>query len=90
MNELEEARIKINEADSMMAKIFEQRFMAVKKVLEYKKENGMAIFDPVREQEVIARNTALVSEELQPYYKEYLQMLMDISKKYQKDLLKGE
>ena len=90
MNKLEEARIKINEADNMMAKIFEQRFMAVKKVLEYKKENGMAIFDPVREQEVIARNTALVSEELQPYYKEYLQMLMDISKKYQKDLLKGE
>ena len=90
MNKLEEARIKINEADSMMTKIFEQRFMAVKKVLEYKKENGMAIFDPVREQEVIARNTALVSEELQPYYKEYLQMLMDISKKYQKDLLKGE
>ena len=37
MNKLEEARIKINEADSMMAKIFEQRFMAVKKVLEYKK-----------------------------------------------------
>ena len=90
MNKLEEARIKINEADSMMAKIFEQRFMAVKDVLAYKKENGMAIFDPVREQEVIARSTALVSEELQPYYKEYLQMLMDISKKYQKDLLKGE
>ena len=90
MNKLEEARIKINEADSMMAKIFEQRFMAVKDVLAYKKENGMAIFDPVREQEVIARNTALVSEELQPYYKEYLQMLMDISKKYQKELLKGE
>ena len=90
MNKLEEARIEINEADSMMAKIFEQRFMAVKDVLAYKKEQDLPIFDPVREQEVIARNTALVSEELQPYYKEYLQMLMDISKKYQKDLLKGE
>ena len=40
MNKLEEARIEINEADSMMAKIFEQRFMAVKKVLEYKIEIG--------------------------------------------------
>ena len=90
MNKLEEARIEINEADSMMAKIFEQRFMAVKDVLAYKKEHDLPIFDPVREQEVIARNTALVNEELQPYYKEYLQMLMDISKEYQKDLLKGE
>lgn len=89
MNKLEEARIKINEADSQMAKIFEQRFWAVKDVLAYKKENNLAIFDEKREKEVIARNTGLVSEELQPYYQEYLQMLMDISKKYQNDLLKG-
>ena len=50
MNKLEEARIEINEADSMMAKIFEQRFMAVKDVLAYKKEHDLPIFDPVREQ----------------------------------------
>ena len=84
------AREIINKVDKQMADLFVERMGAAKLVAEYKSEHGMQIFDPVREQEVIARNTALVSEELQPYYKEYLQMLMDISKKYQKDLLKGE
>ena len=60
MTELESFRKIINETDRKMADLFVKRMSAVKGVAEYKKLHGMQVFDPQREQEVIARNSKLV------------------------------
>lgn len=85
MNKLEDARLKIEEIDKKMADLFIERMEAVKKVLEYKIENDMNVFDGTREQALIEKNKKYVPEEFRPYYVKYLIDLMNISKEYQKN-----
>ena len=88
MNELERARITINEIDRELVDLFEKRMQAVHEVLLYKKANDLPVFDESRERENIARTSALLQDSsLIPYFVEYYQHLMDVSKTYQKDLL---
>ncbi len=90
MTELETARQIINNADRQIAKLFEERMNAVKAVADYKREHGMQVFDPQREAEVIERNSALIeNEELKPYFVNFLQSNMEISKSYQHRILEG-
>lgn len=90
MTELEEARLQINSIDTEMAALFEKRMKAAAAVADYKKKNGMQIFDSVREKEILQKNVKLIqNEELQPYYLQYLQDVMNISKRYQHKLLEG-
>ncbi len=89
MNKLEEARLKINEVDQQMAKLFEERMSAVQQVIEYKIENHQDILDSSRENEVIERNLEKIqNKELKKYYKKYIIMQMQISKEYQADFIK--
>ena len=63
-NKLEEARKIINEADTQMAELFVKRMRAVELVYEHKKEFGLPIPDPKREETVIEQNSALVEDEV--------------------------
>ena len=88
MNKIEKARTTINEIDREIASLFEERMKAVEDVISYKIENNLPIFDEKREVEVIKKNSALIQDEkYKKYYIEFIQMMMDISKKYQKDIL---
>jgi monofunctional chorismate mutase len=88
MNKLEQARTIINEVDQQMAALWEKRMQAVQQVVAYKMEHHLPVFDAAREAEVIARNTALINDEtLKPYYVEMLQLMMEISKKYQREIM---
>lgn len=90
MNKLENARIKINEIDKEIAKLFEQRMLQSKAVAEYKKENFLPILNTAREREVIKNNLAYIqNDEFNSYYVLFQQMVMDVSKKYQQDILQG-
>lgn len=90
MTDLEIARQKINEVDSQMRQLFLERMQAAKMVAEYKKLHGMQVFDPQREAEVIARNTAaFVDEEIKSYYVDFVTHNMEVSKRYQHRLLEG-
>ena len=90
MTELEQARAGINEIDEKMAELFEKRMNLVVQVANYKKKNGMQVFDSSREQQVIDRCVQFIKNiDLQPYYVKFIQDLMDISKKYQHKLLEG-
>lgn len=90
MTELEEARSKINEIDEKMAQLFEDRMNLVVQVANYKKKNGIQVFDSTREKQVIDRCVQFIKNiDLQPYYVQFIQGLMDISKKYQHKLLEG-
>ena len=87
---LTDARKKINEVDEKMAKLFEKRMDAATEIAEYKKEKGLPIFDESREKEVIKNNTDYIeSEDYKEYYADFIQSVMDISKKYQSDRMEG-
>ncbi|MBR2615604.1 MAG: chorismate mutase [Clostridia bacterium] len=87
---LEEARREIDRVDREMARLFEARMEAAKKVAVYKKETGMPIFDASREKAIIERGAARVSDEtVRGYYVSFLHSVMDLSKAYQSRLISG-
>ena len=89
-DKLEAARRRINELDEKMAELFVARMRAAEEVCAYKMERGLPILDPVRENEVIERNAALVEDEvLKGYYIDYLKHLMSVSRAYQSRLQSG-
>ena len=89
-DKLTEARKKINEIDKEMARLFVERMRAAELVAEHKKEHGLEVLDPVREAEVIKRNSELVEDETyREYYVNFQKSTMAISRAYQTRLLEG-
>lgn len=85
MKTLDEARIEIDAVDKEMAALFERRMKAVEAVIQYKIANNKPIFDSTREKEVVAKNVARINNEVyKPYYEDYINEMMRISKEYQK------
>lgn len=90
MTDLEKAREIISETDKEMVRLFEKRMGAAKLVAAYKKEHGLPVDDFAREEALINRNCGLVQNEChRSYYVEFLQDVINISKKYQHRLLDG-
>ena len=90
MNELELARIKIDEADEEIRNAFLKRMNAVKDVINYKTKNNLAIFDSSREDIVINKNMALLKDKnVSKYYEDLLKYLIKLSKEYQEEIKNG-
>lgn len=90
MDNLSRAREKINEIDKKMAELFESRMEAVKIVADYKKERGLPILDKTREEEIIAKNSKLVKDDImRGYYINFLRNNMELSRNYQNRLNSG-
>ena len=82
---LEKQRAEIDAIDREIVALFERRMQVVVDVARIKKENGIAILDASREEEVIAKvqsylKDATLKEELAEAY----ETLMKVSKDYQK------
>lgn len=91
MDKLQNARKTINEIDQQIAKLFEQRMDAVKEVALYKKENNIAILDSKREEELLNKNCSYIqNEQYLPYYRNFQQHMMNVSKEYQQEIIKEE
>ena len=89
-DKLEEARKIINEVDAQMAELFVKRMRAAELVCEHKMEFGLPILDQKREDAVIEKNSALISDEtLKGYYIDYLKHMMSISRAYQHQIQSG-
>ena len=87
---LEEAREIINRVDREMAKLFLERMEAAKLVAAYKQDHGMPVLDAKREEEVIARNSACIEDQvLRGHYTNFLRSTMAVSRAYQHQLLHG-
>ena len=90
MNKLEIAREKINKIDKEMAILFEKRMLAAELVAEYKKENGLPIFDASREEAIIKNNSVYINkDEIKKYYVNFQREVMKISRNYQSCILNG-
>lgn len=88
LDELQQARNEIDEIDKELAKLFEKRMEAVVQVADYKKAHNLPVLDSTREAQVIARNEARIEKEsLKEDFGKWIQYLMDLSKKRQREML---
>ena len=88
--DLAEEREKITALDRQMARLFEDRMEAVRAVAEYKRKRGLPIEDKEQEARKLEEGESLLEDrELIPYYTQFLQCSMDISKRWQRKLING-
>ena len=90
MSQMDELRGQIEKIDEQMIDLFEQRMGISAKVASYKKEHGIPVLDEEREKILIKRNVGKVkNRELDVYYKEFFEGVLNVSKKYQHKLMEG-
>lgn len=88
MESLQELRVQLDEIDSQIVELYQNRMEVCKKVGEYKMATGKKVFDKQREKEKLSAVTEHVSDE---FYKkgltELFEQLMSMSRKLQYQLL---
>lgn len=86
--ELEDLRVRIDEIDKKLVKLFEERMDVVKSVGIYKKEHGLNVLDSSRENEVIDKNLSYVNDEdKKEYIKDIFEKLMSVSRNSQASVI---
>ncbi|MBP3857123.1 MAG: chorismate mutase [Ruminiclostridium sp.] len=85
--ELKELRNQIDSIDDEIAKLFEKRTRIACDIAEYKRANGMEVFQGGREEEVLKRAVNGIPPELEDGARLLFTTLMDISKCRQRELL---
>lgn len=91
MDGLRKARAEIDRIDAELAGLFEARMTAAVEIAAYKQANGLPIRDSARETEILARNTARISDaSLRPHYAAFQKALMACSRGYQAELLQTD
>ena len=85
--ELEELRARIRAVDEEMAALFVRRMEVSAQIAAYKRAHGLPVEDRAQEARVLAGRGALVSDDaLRPYYLDFLQGTMELSKRRQRAL----
>lgn len=86
MRDLNELRAEIDKIDNDILELFSKRMEVVKKVGEYKIEHNLPILNSKRENEVLEKCSKLLMDDIRVYGEEFMNDLMAISRKYQKQL----
>ncbi len=90
MSELDAARAEIARIDEEMARLFEKRMKEVERIAAYKKENGLPIRDPGREDVLLSRGRSLIRDAaVEEQYVAFMHRVLDVSCAYQKTLIQG-
>lgn len=88
MNKLEECRERIDEIDSKIIELFEERMDVVKEVTSFKLENDYPVLDASRESKMLEKNLSKVkNEEYKKYYEDVLLGFLKASKNMQNKLI---
>ena len=83
--ELEHLREEIRAVDEEMAALFVRRMETARKIAAYKRAHELPVEDRAQEARVLAgRGTLIEDAALRPYYLEFLQDMMDVSKRWQR------
>ncbi len=83
MEKLLEYRQEIEEIDSQLIELLSKRMKLSSKIGEYKRCNGLPVYDPKREEELKEKNLSKVEPELQVAYKEIFDVILKVSKDIQ-------
>ncbi len=81
---MQRSRVKINEIDKEIARLFNERFKIVKDIKEYKKLHNLPITDKEREKALLKENLKYIDEEFSLYFIKFYDALITLSKEYQK------
>lgn len=88
MDKLDNLREEINGIDESLVKLFKKRMEMVSEVAEYKIKNSMEVLDQSREEQIINKHLDGVEDKvLKGNLKEFIEDLMSISRKTQKDII---
>ena len=90
MRDIKDLRKQINDIDTKMAKLFEERMKVAKDVAEYKLQKGLNILDESREAQVIHNGLSQIKDpNIQEYYTNFIKNNMQLSKDYQRRVFRG-
>ncbi|MGN0452440.1 MAG: bifunctional chorismate mutase/prephenate dehydratase [Ruminococcus sp.] len=84
---IEQYRQEIDKIDAELVKLFNKRMDTVKKVAEYKKETGTALYDGERERQLIAKAAEASPEDTELYTRVLFSTLTNLSRAYQSSLI---
>ena len=84
--ELQELRMKIDEIDSELVKLFQQRMDVAADVAVYKRQNHLPVLDMAREREKLAALAEMARPDMQTYVQMLYSMIFELSRSYQSDL----
>ena len=88
MKELTQIRQELDEVDSELVKLFEQRMQLCRQVAEYKLAHDMPVLDSSREQQVLdSRAEKAADDTLRPYVRRLYVELMALSRAEQQRML---
>ena len=82
-NQLETLRQEIDSIDTQIFNLFEQRLTVAQQIGAYKKEHGLSVLDGSREDVKKEQVKSSISEQLEPYALELLEVLMKTAKAVQ-------
>ena len=82
--DISEVRKEIDDIDSQLVQLFAQRMDAAAKIADYKKENGLPIYVPAREREVLQSVAEQAGPEMANYTRVLYSMLFELSRSYQR------
>ena len=81
--DIKELREKINQIDDVLTDAFKRRMEVALEIAKYKQEKGLPVYDPQREQAVIARLTEGCDETIADSMKTLYNTLFALSREYQ-------
>ena len=85
---LDELRREIDRIDGEMTRLFSERMAVSTKIAEYKKENGLPVFDPAREAQKLEDISASLPEGQREYAKRLYSLIFELSREEQEKLVK--
>jgi chorismate mutase/prephenate dehydratase len=86
--DIKQLRNEIDDIDSKLVELFEQRMETAIKIAKYKKENNVDVLNSNREREVISKGESnLCNKNLKGSLKKFLNCVMEISKEVQSEVL---
>ncbi len=87
---IEQYRNDIDKIDKELVELFNKRMETVKKVAEYKKETGKALYDGERERQLIGKAAERSNEDTEIYTRVLFSTLTNLSRAYQSSMLNGK
>lgn len=89
MEAINALRRKIDEIDIELQRLFIDRMETVRAIANVKLKNDMTVYDRDRERQVIEANMARIEESpYADYYRRFLENVMQLSKDYQKSIVR--
>ena len=88
--ELQELRVKIDEIDRELTRLFEKRMDVAAEIAAWKRENNMPVLDAARERDKLAAIGEAARPDMQTYTQMLYSMIFELSRSHQSDLTRTQ